>query len=143
MNPSGTQTYSPGITVPISATASSSYAFSSWTFNGNIEVDNAASTSTSAVINGPGTITANFISQTGNKLVFVDQTTPQTLLINQPSSVITLQRQTPSGDAYRPHSQLTVSLSSTDGLFYSDSACTNQIQSITIDSEYQQSKFLL
>src|SRR5665647_3231932 len=62
MTPTGTQTYSGGSSVPISAIASSGYQFSSWTCSGTISFDSATSISTIAHINSAGTITANFIA---------------------------------------------------------------------------------
>jgi len=65
-NPTGTQTYPAGTIVPISATAGSGYQFSSWSSTGSISFDASTSTSTNALINGEGSIIANFITpQTG------------------------------------------------------------------------------
>ena len=65
-NPTGTQTYAAGTIVPISATAGSGYQFSSWSSTGSISFDASTSTSTNALINGEGSIIANFITpQTG------------------------------------------------------------------------------
>ncbi len=59
-SPTGTQTYVEGAVVPISATAGSGYTFSSWSATGSIVIASASSASTTATINGAGTITANF-----------------------------------------------------------------------------------
>jgi hypothetical protein len=65
-NPTGTQTYTAGAIVPISATACPGYQFSSWSSTGSISFVSSASASTNAIINGEGTIIANFITpQTG------------------------------------------------------------------------------
>ncbi len=65
-NPTGTQTYAAGTIVPISATAGSGYQFSSWSSTGSISFDASTSASTNALINGEGSIIANFITpQTG------------------------------------------------------------------------------
>jgi Ice-binding-like/Divergent InlB B-repeat domain len=69
VSPSGSGTTSPGTTayynagtvLSISATGYSGYTFSSWTSGGaSIAFTSAASSSTTATINGPGTITADF-----------------------------------------------------------------------------------
>jgi FlaG/FlaF family flagellin (archaellin) len=132
-SPSGTQTYTTGTSVPISATSIGSYTFSSWTFSGSIQITNPASASTSATINGAGTVTANFISSTGNKLAFTPGAS-QTLLSGQPSSAIKVQRQTSSGTPTTSGGAITVTLSATSGAFYSDVYCTAQINSISISS---------
>ncbi len=61
-NPTGTQTYAAGTIVPVSATAGSGYQFSSWSSTGSISFDASTSTSTNALINGEGSIIANFIT---------------------------------------------------------------------------------
>jgi hypothetical protein len=125
----GTHTYNIGSTVPITATAGNGYTFSSWTHSGSdIVIANPNSASTNAQINGAGTITANFISTTGYKLVFTAGTT-QTLSVYEPSARITVQRQDSAGNQYAPSSSLTVTLTTTTstGKFYSDSACTQEI----------------
>jgi hypothetical protein len=45
----------------ISATANTGYVFSSWSSTSAITITSATSSSTTATINGPGTITANFV----------------------------------------------------------------------------------
>jgi hypothetical protein len=62
MNPSGTQSYAAGSTVPITATATSGYRFSSWTSSGTLSFDGATSASTNAHIGSDGIITATFVS---------------------------------------------------------------------------------
>jgi hypothetical protein len=62
MNPTGTQTYSGGSSVPVSAIASSGYQFTTWTSTGTISFDTATSVSTVAHVNSAGSITANFIA---------------------------------------------------------------------------------
>jgi hypothetical protein len=136
MSPTGTQTYAAGSSVPLTATAASGYQFSSWTFSGLIQIANAVQSSTIATINGAGTITANFISTTGNKLVFTAGTS-QTLVVYEPSAKITVQRQTSTGTPITSSSSsLTVNLATTSsgGKFYSDAACTTQITYVTISS---------
>jgi hypothetical protein len=125
----GTHTYNIGSTIPITATAGNGYTFSSWTHSGSdIVITNPNSASTNAQINGAGTITANFISTTGYKLVFTAGTS-QTLSVYEPSARITVQRQDSAGNQYAPSSSLTVTLTTTTstGKFYSDSACTQEI----------------
>jgi flagellin-like protein len=128
----GAHTYNVGQSVSISATPNANYVFSSWTFNGEIQITNPASASTSATINGAGTITANFISSTANKLVFTANA-GQTLVVYDPSAPITVQRQNSDG-TQRTSGSLPVNLATTSsgGKFYSDLACTNQISSVTI-----------
>lgn len=60
MNPTGTQSYAAGASVPISATPASGYKFSSWTSTGTISFDSATLASTNAHIGSDGTVTANF-----------------------------------------------------------------------------------
>ncbi len=64
VTPSGTQSYVPAASVPITATAASGNHFTLWTSTGSITFDAAASASTNAHINGAGTITANFAANT-------------------------------------------------------------------------------
>jgi hypothetical protein len=132
VNPTGTQTYTASASVPITATATNGYTFSSWTFSGSIQITNPVATSTTAQINGAGSITANFISSTSQKLVFTAGAS-QTLLVGQPSPVITVQRQTASGTAITSGTT-TVTLTATSGAFYSDAFCTTHISSVSISS---------
>src|SRR5665647_1776892 len=62
MTPTGTQTYSGGSSVPVSALPLSGYQFSSWTSTGTISFDSATSISTIAHVNSAGSISANFIA---------------------------------------------------------------------------------
>ncbi|MDG6905694.1 MAG: hypothetical protein JRN20_07920 [Nitrososphaerota archaeon] len=60
LDPSGTSYYVVGSTFPISATASSGYAFSSWSQSQYIVVESPNSQSTKMTVNGPGTLVASF-----------------------------------------------------------------------------------
>jgi hypothetical protein len=70
VGPSGSGSTSPGANVwenpgslDISATANNGYAFSTWSSNtGSITFNSANSASTTTTINGPGTITGNFLA---------------------------------------------------------------------------------
>ena len=61
-NPIGTQTYSAGQGVSITATPGAGYSFSSWSASpsGSVSFSNPSSASTTMTINGAGTITATF-----------------------------------------------------------------------------------
>ena len=61
-SPSGTGSYTAGQQVSISATAGAGYKFSGWSATGSITFAGASSASTTATVNGAGTITANFVS---------------------------------------------------------------------------------
>ena len=69
MSPTGTQTYAGGSAVSIYAGPAPGYQFSYWvssTTSGSITFDSVTSATTTAHINGAGTVTANFIQvQTG------------------------------------------------------------------------------
>ncbi len=56
----GTQSYAAGASVPLTATPTSGYQFLNWATSGSIQIGNSAQSTTSATINGAGTITANF-----------------------------------------------------------------------------------
>ncbi len=60
----GTYSYDAGSSVPITATASSGNHFTSWSKTGSITFGDDSLASTSATINGAGTITANFAANT-------------------------------------------------------------------------------
>jgi VCBS repeat-containing protein len=67
VNPSGSGTVPPGSnwydaesTISISASPSPGYKFKNWSISGSITITNPDSPSTTAKINGPGSITANF-----------------------------------------------------------------------------------
>jgi hypothetical protein len=62
-NPSGTGFYDPGL-LSISATPKTGYKFSSWNISGSASVSEFSSASTTALINGSGILTANFIPAT-------------------------------------------------------------------------------
>ena len=67
ISPYGSNTYEAGNSVPILATAVSGYHFTSWSSSsGLITFGSTTSASTTATINGPGTITANFAADTGS-----------------------------------------------------------------------------
>ena len=61
-NPTGSQTFNSGQVVPINATAGSGYVFASWsaTPSSSVTFGDANAASTTATINGAGTITATF-----------------------------------------------------------------------------------
>src|SRR3989304_310588 len=61
--PPGSQSYAAGAVVAISATGDASHGFSQWVVTGSIAIAVAGSASTSATINGAGTITATFMTQ--------------------------------------------------------------------------------
>ena len=61
-SPTGTNTYNAGQQVSITATAGTDYGFSVWSTSGLITFADASSASTTATVNGAGTITANFVS---------------------------------------------------------------------------------
>jgi hypothetical protein len=63
VTPSTPQTVNPGDSISITATPTTGYTFSQWTTTGSITFDSATSASTTAHINGAGTITANFAAQ--------------------------------------------------------------------------------
>jgi len=65
-SPSGSQNYTAGSVVSISATDGSGYDFSSWIATGSITFLDASSASTQATINGAGTITATFVEATSS-----------------------------------------------------------------------------
>ncbi len=132
--PSGTQPFTLGTPTSISAQPSTNYVFSSWTSSDGITFANPNSASTTATANqaGAGTITANFIPSTSNKLVMT-QGTGESMLVGEPSGQIRIQRQTSSGSAITSGST-TVSLDATAGTFYSDQYCAAAITSITINS---------
>ena len=79
--PAGTGLWYDAGSLAIQATSSTDYAFSSWSSGSSSITFNAVNYSTTAVINGPGTITANFVlalgititsSPTGPGYVLVD-----------------------------------------------------------------------
>jgi uncharacterized repeat protein (TIGR02543 family) len=62
-NPTGSQTYTYGQIVPISATSGNGYAFSSWSAvpSSSVSFGNQTSSATTVTINANATITANFV----------------------------------------------------------------------------------
>ena len=61
-SPSTTGSYTMGEPVMITATAGNGYKFSSWTATGSITFASSSSASTTATVNGAGSITADFVS---------------------------------------------------------------------------------
>ncbi len=73
--PTTTAYYHAGTGLPISATPNGGYTFSSWSNGGaSIAFTSSTSSSTTATINGPGTITANFSPVSAPYTVTFDQT---------------------------------------------------------------------
>lgn len=60
--PSGVSWYNAGSTVQLNASEQSGYNFTSWSNTGPILLANPTERSTTAVIDGPGSITANFVT---------------------------------------------------------------------------------
>ncbi len=62
-NPSGAHTYNSGQQISITANPDAGYSFWIWTAtpSGSVSFDNPSSASTTATINGAGTVTANFV----------------------------------------------------------------------------------
>ncbi|MFP3208200.1 MAG: hypothetical protein RXR82_00290 [Nitrososphaeria archaeon] len=60
VTPSGTQYYPPGATVNITASPAPGWSFAQWQVSGDISVADYTSPSTTATINGNGTVTAIF-----------------------------------------------------------------------------------
>lgn len=75
-SPSGTNVWENAGSLSISATANSGYAFSTWSSNTGSITFSANAVSTSATINGPGTITGNFLAAptVSASVATVDQT---------------------------------------------------------------------
>ena len=71
IDPDSTNYYDTGSEVSISATPNNQYQFLSWSSSSpSIVFSNAASESTIATVNGPGTVTAAFASIIGNQYSF-------------------------------------------------------------------------
>ena len=68
-SPSGTNSYTDGQEVGISATPGSGYTFSDWTYTGSVTIADLSLASTTATVNGAGTVTANF-AQTNYQVAF-------------------------------------------------------------------------
>jgi hypothetical protein len=60
VTPSGTQYYPPGTTVNITASPATGWAFVQWQVSGNISIADYTSPSTTATVNGNGSVTALF-----------------------------------------------------------------------------------
>jgi flagellin-like protein len=116
------------ITAPVAIPAgSSSYSFYYW--------DSSSGTPTlTASSSGIASATTQFTINT-YQLAF-SAGTPQTFPVNQVSAAITVQSQTSTGGSHNPGSALTVTLksSSSTGIFYSDSAGSNVITTVTIST---------
>jgi hypothetical protein len=68
-SPSGTESYTAGQQVSISATAGTDHTFSDWTATGSITFADASLASTTATVNGAGTITANFVNSVASIII--------------------------------------------------------------------------
>ncbi len=76
-NPASANYYNVGTQIPISAAANDQYQFLDWSSNSpSIVLANVASPSTSATINGPGTVTCAFASTIGNSVAFAETGLP-------------------------------------------------------------------
>ena len=76
--PSTPQTVNAGASIPITANPAAGYNFASWSTSGSITVADVNSASTSAIINGDGTITAHFETiQLATPTVSAPTLTPQ------------------------------------------------------------------
>ena len=62
--PSGTETWQNTGNLSLSSNPNTNYVFTSWSTSGLITIDNPYSANAIATINGPGTITANYLSTT-------------------------------------------------------------------------------
>jgi DNA-binding beta-propeller fold protein YncE len=77
INPDSTNYFDAGSQVLLSATANDQYQFLKWSSSSpSIVFSNAALPSTSATVNGPGTVTAAFASIIGNSLAFTETGLP-------------------------------------------------------------------
>ena len=119
----------------ITAAANTGFQFSSWTCTGSISFADANAASTTATVNGAGSITANFVADTvvATKLTF-SSGAPQSLTVNTVSAAIVVQRQDASSNPVSiGTSAITITLTSSGtGTFYSDAAGTTAITSIQI-----------
>ncbi len=75
-SPSGTESYTAGQQVSISATTGADHTFSDWSATGSITFADASSASTTATVNGGGTITANFVNSVASIII---SPTPSTI----------------------------------------------------------------
>ncbi len=85
-NPSGTQYYNSGSSIPIKVTSRAS-AFVAWTQIGTITIESPSATETTAIINGPGKITANFATATQNPTHLTVQCIPGEIGQNQQTTI--------------------------------------------------------
>jgi uncharacterized repeat protein (TIGR02543 family) len=77
-----------GDSVQLTAIPANGYSFSSWTATGSIFLTNTFSVSTSATINGQGTVTANFVQNPTNTPTPSPTATPQPTASPSPSPSI-------------------------------------------------------
>jgi FlaG/FlaF family flagellin (archaellin) len=136
VTPSGTiSNYAYGTQVTITAAPKSGYVFSSWTHSGTINIASTTAASTTATILGDGTITANFISGSTDKLVFTGGINQYIELNARSTLPITIQRQTSSGTLITGVTT-TVNLASTSGggRFYLNSGGGPSTTQVTIGS---------
>ena len=115
----GSHTYVAGTSVPISVSAASGYHFTSWSSStGLITFGSTTSDSTTATINGPSTITANFAADTvAYSVDFVLGANGATI--------------TPAAGAHTYNSGDVVSISATANSGYHFTSWTSTITSIT------------
>jgi len=85
--PSGAQYYDSGSNNPIKATSSAN-SFVEWTHIGKITIASPSATTTTAFINGPGKITANFATATQNPTHLTVQCIPAEVGLNQKTTII-------------------------------------------------------
>jgi hypothetical protein len=122
-----------GTVYSIIAYPNSGFTFSSWTFSGPIQINNPTDISTTMQVTGAGTgsVTGNFVAASNPKLVYIAGDS-QSVLVDTLSSVIKIERQDSSGNPITTGTT-PISLSTTSsGIFYSDSAGTTQVTSVTI-----------
>ena len=84
--PSGTQYYDSGSNIQIKATSSAN-SFVAWTQIGTITIASPSATTTTAIINGPGKITANFATATQNPTHLTVQCIPGEVGLNQQTTI--------------------------------------------------------
>ena len=93
-SPSGTNVWeNAGATSIYANTTSTDYTFSSWSSNtGNITFEPAATSSTTATINGPGTITANISSNNNATILYVSVGVVIAIVVGGSAATIFLRR---------------------------------------------------
>jgi hypothetical protein len=84
--PSGTQYYNSGSSIEIKATSIAN-SFVAWTQIGTITIASPTASTTTAIINGPGKITANFATATQNPTHLTVQCIPAEIGLNQPTTI--------------------------------------------------------